>query len=509
MKRLFNNTVFSTLDAFVLIALNIVATPILITSLGLAEYGVFVFLSIFSTYGVLSLFGLGMEGALLNFVARYESEGNKHKIQDSLTVSLIYYGIVGLLLGGALYIFAGFIAERFIDDGGSLNRDAIILSINIVSLNVFLQFLTLPFTAVLQGLRRYVITKSLNSVLMVLQYVLVIVTAMYFKKIEIAFLVILGITGIRILSLVYIVGFHLSHFRPFRIRIRKEIVRSLFSYSSILFISRIIGIIFNQMDKILIWLYLAVTQMGIYDVVVRPANLIRTVISVLNAAVIPEVARLHHQKEIAQIRALYIKLVRYAYLLMLPILVVVAVYMDMLLQVWVGVELAQYAYLALVILSVYLIAPVVSMASTIVVGMELVKKTIWISIVASIINMVLSIVLVKSIGLLGLLSATLIAQVFMVFPYVYMMQHVLEMNIKQLFGPIMNILAVAILFVLGNMVLRLLCADTIIMILIAGSLALGHTFINYRYLLNVEERTYLLQKLGLSKTQCITGAVNR
>ncbi|RKX24438.1 MAG: hypothetical protein DRP45_08185, partial [Candidatus Zixiibacteriota bacterium] len=306
MKRLFNNTIVSSVDAFTLVALNLVATPILISHFGMAEYGVFVFLSIFSTYGLLSFFDLGMEGSLLNYVARFEAKGDHESIQDSLTLSLLYYGLIGLALGTTMYFAADFIIARFTDDTGELDRVRATMAARIVSFNVFIQFLTLPFNAVLQGLRRFVISKVTNTAVLIVQYVLVICVAIYTSRMDLAFVVILGATTLRLLVLGIMVRYRLPYFRPMRFRIRMDLLKTLFSYSSILLISRIIGIIFNQMDKFLIWLYLAASHMAIYDVVVRPANLVRMLVTTMNSAIIPEVARLHENDEIEQIRTLYV-----------------------------------------------------------------------------------------------------------------------------------------------------------------------------------------------------------
>jgi O-antigen/teichoic acid export membrane protein len=326
MKRLFNNTAFTTIDYFVLIVLNLLATPILIKNFGVEGYGAFVFLSIFSIYGALTFFDLGMEGALMNYVARFDADTNHKKLQDTLSISLAYYTILGLLVGTLIYFSGGFITSRLVDDSPVLNRAAVATSLTVISVNIFLQFLTLPFAAILQGLRRFVITKSVNSGITILRYLLIIVAAIYFHRIELAFMIITGLTVINLVVFLYIFMFRMPQFRHMRIRFNFSLLRTLFNYSSILFVSRIIGLICNQVDKVLIWLYLAITSMTVYDVVARPANMLRLTITIINSAVIPEVARLHHLNDLTSIRKLYINLVRYAYLILLPILVLLYVY---------------------------------------------------------------------------------------------------------------------------------------------------------------------------------------
>ncbi len=500
MKKLFGNTLFSGIDAVILVALNLFATPILIRSLGTAEYGVFVFLSIFSTYGLLSFFDLGMEGSLLNYVARYEAAEESSKIQDSLSVAILYYGGIGILLGGALFFLADTITARFIDESGLLNRNDVLLASKIISLNVFIQFLTLPFNAVLQGLRRFVITKSMNSLLMILQYIGLITVVIYFKEISTAFLVILCITSLRLALLIFITRFRTSHFKNMRFRIRSDIFRSLFSYSSILLVSRIIGIIFNQMDKFLIWLFLATTQMAVYDIVVRPANLIRLLITTVNSAIIPEVAHLHEKGDKQKIRELYIRLVRYTYLLMLPIILMLFVWMHDILTFWVGSELASNFNLAWIILTVYLLSPIGAVASTMAVGLELVKKVLWISIVASIINVTLSLSLLPIWGLAGLLLATLCAELFMAVPYYSFMKKTVDLKIRQLIFPIIWLFGLALPFTgVALLVWRFYSMKPYVWIPAVALLTALHYFMHYRLLLDDEERRYLLAKLRLGK----------
>ncbi len=496
MKKLFNNTVFSGIDLFVLVVLNLLATPVLIKYLGLAEYGVFVFLSVFSTYGMLSFFDFGMEGSLLNFVARFEAAGDRERIQDSLTVSLLYYGVIGLLLGVVLALSAGVITSRFADDTLALDWRVVDRATYIMSINVVVQFLTLPLTAVLQGLRRFVITKATNSVLMTLQYVILMLSAMVYQRVDIAMMVVLGVTVCRLAVLSFIVWFRTDYFRPMTFRLRSDLFKTFFRYSSILLVSRVIGIIFNQMDKFLIWFYLAATYLTVYDIAVRPANLLRMLVTTLNSAIIPEVARLHEKNDIAPIRTMYINLVRYAYLLVMPLLAVLYGHMESILTLWVWVGLGKYYPLALVMVSIHLLSPITAVASTMAVGLQLVKKVLWISIVASVLKIILSAVLLSTIGLIGLLTATLLAEVFMVGPYLFAMMRILEMKASELFRPALLIIGVAVPFGLTHGLINYYYGHTTaIWLPAAACLALIHSAVSYRFLLSEREREYFMERL--------------
>jgi len=117
------------------------------------------------------------------------------------------------------------------------------------------------------------------------------------------------------------------------------------------------------------------------------------VLTILNSAVIPEVAHLQETGDFEAIKGLYIRLVRFAYLILLPILAGFYVFIDILLRLWVGERFVPYSYLSIIILSVYLLLPLGSIASTMVVGLEKIRQTIWIPITTTVVNIVVSVAL--------------------------------------------------------------------------------------------------------------------
>lgn len=504
MRRLFNNTVFTSLDYFILILLNLLATPLLIKNFGVDGYGAFVFLSIFSIYGALSFFDLGMEGSLMNYVARFDADDDTRKLQDTLSAALVYYSAIGLVLGIAIFFGGEFITKKLLQDNASLSRESVLWSIGIISFNIFLQFITMPFAAVLQGMRRFVITKSVNSIITILRYGLIITFAILYHKIHYAFAIITGLTFLTLIIYLYYFATRMHHFHKMQVRFDFSVLKTLVNYSSVLFINRIIGLICNQIDKVLIWLYMVVANMTIYDVVSRPANLLRIVLTVLNSAVVPEVARMHQLNDIPAIRILFINMIRYAYLILLPILAILGVYINDLLKIWVGAEFVPHSYLALILLAVYIVLPIPSIASTMVVGLEKVRQTIWIAIVSTIINVILSITLLNSMGLAGLLVATLCAELFGLFPYLRAMRRFLDFEIVQLVKPLLPIAMINIFFLAIHFLQRKVLSGHIIWFAIIGAIIVLLNYLaHYRYLLGNDEKEFLLNRANAIKARIL------
>jgi O-antigen/teichoic acid export membrane protein len=491
------STFITAVDYLFLIFLNLAATPILIRHLGVEGYGAFVFLSIFSIRGALNFFDLGMEGSLMNFIPRMITDGDDRRLQDTLTISIIYYAVLGAILSVLLYLFGGFITTQLLHDDTGLSRPNILRSLSIISVMVFIQFLTIPFTAILQGMQRFVLSKSTSIVMNVIRYALLVAAAVLYRRLDVAFLVILATSALHLVILLAIFRFALPSYRRMRLRIDGSLVRELLNYTSILFASRVIGLIHRQLDKVLIWLYLTVSSMTIYDVIARPYNMLRLVLTVINAAIIPEVARLHKDGDMAAVKRRFLDSVRHANLVLMPVLAVLYVYIGEMLHLWVGNAYVPYAGLAVILFSVYLILPVASVASTVVVGLELVAQTIWIPIVSTVINVVVSLVLLHQIGLAGLLIGTLCAELFAFFPYLITMRRRLGFAVREILTPMLLIGAVAAICAAGQLAVRLLFSGfKPVIVVVGGAIFCLNCLANYRYFLTDEEKSHLRAIIG-------------
>lgn len=495
MKRLFNNTLVTAVDYGVLIILNLLATPILIQQFGIDGYGAFVFLSVFSIYGAMLFFDLGMEGSLMNYVARFHASGDRRRLHGCLSVSVIYYGVLGLLLAVILYFASGLIADRLLKDSATVPHDTVLNALAVVCVNVFFQFLTVPLVAVLQGMGRYGVTKPLNCVANILRYLLLIAVAIYYGRIDIAYGVVAALTVFRLFVLLLLLLGRTPEFSGFRGVLDPALFRTLFRYSSILFVNRAVGLICNQIDKVLIWAMLVVRSMAIYDVIARPSMVLRVILSVANGAVVPEVSRLHELGDKRAIWKIYVNIVRYIYMFLLPLLAAAYVYMDDVLRLWVGDEFAAYAPAALILLSTYLVLPIPSVASTVVVGLEKVRQTIWIPVVSTVINAGLSLLLLQFMGLAGLVTATLVAEAFAVIPYAAAMNRLVHGSWTELFRPILGVAVAAA----AAFCVHLLIDSASEVALVKAGLSLvvvtGGWLLNYRVMLNSSERSFVSERM--------------
>ena len=501
-KRMFSNSMMTAVETAVLTIMVVLATPTLLENFGVASYGAFVFLNIFSIYGALYFFDLGMEASLTTFIARYDAAADKTKMQQSLVVAVIYYGTLGVLVGLSLLAASDFIANRFIDVKAELNREAVRNALTVISVNVFLQFLALPFVAVLQGLRRYVITKSVNSIATVVQYSAIIIVSHHHGSIDKAFLVIACVSSLRVLFYVCLFRFGYPQFRQMSYRAEWQQLKVLVGYSSVLFVCRVLGLVNKNIHKLAIWLYLPVTNLATYDVVARPSNFVRIPEAVVGTSIIPETARLHALDRKDEIAGLYLRLIRYTYLMLIPLVVGLAVFMPDLLNLWVGEQFVPYAYLVHILLLAFVIEPVPGLAFSVVVGLEKISDAIWISICGTLLNAVLCLTLLHYIGLAGLLVSAVAMYTFMFWPYLKKLEQYVGLKPRAILAAVARIWLVAIPFAAAYLLVEYLLSDyTVLMFGAAAVIGLGHLACEYRWLVLEREREFFRNRLHLSSAQ--------
>jgi O-antigen/teichoic acid export membrane protein len=495
VKRLFWNTLASSADTTILIVLSLLATPIFIKYFGPAGYGVFVFLNIFSIYGALSFFDLGMEGALMIHIAKYEINGEHDKIRNALFVSLIYYAIVGVVVAAGIFIASDWLSGRF--DPSEVRRTEVVDAVYLVALNALFQFLTLPFVAVLQGLHLFTLTKGISAIINIAQYVLLIAIAVWTHRIDLAFLSVSILTAIRlaVFAIFCLKNIKYDNYK----KNDPSIFMILWKTSNTLFVNRLIGLVYNQIGKILIWWKLPIVNMAIYDVVNRPVSLIRVIGGMVYSATIPEVARLKYLNDNENIKILYLKLIRYVYILVVPGIVAISVNASRLLEAWISPSFAQYAPMVHILMLAAFITPVAAVASTIVVGLDMVKQTLWISVLGTLVNVVLAVILVETMGVMGLMIGVLLSELLMAIPYLLVMKRILAHQSMDLIAPLISIVTLAFGMSIMHIVISYGTYSTVAWLFCVGALILAHYCFEIVFLLESSERAFLLEGI----TKCV------
>src|SRR3954464_10582717 len=103
-RRIIINTVSGSGARIAALGIVFITTPILINNLGQEDYGLYTIATALPAYAGLLDFGIG--AGLVKHLTEYSSTNDKLGVRQVMTLSLIFYGLLGLLLAPIVFVAA-------------------------------------------------------------------------------------------------------------------------------------------------------------------------------------------------------------------------------------------------------------------------------------------------------------------------------------------------------------------------------------------------------------------
>lgn len=403
-KRFFNNTFWSFVEAAVALGTSLAVARAMIHWAGIEFFGIFLALSLFSSYGVLNLLDFGMGGAVTTFVARYGAIGTKDlkKLWSFSAVYFFFISCLAALVGGLIFYFF---------ETGILHR----LSTGGVSTGVLLPTLLLVFLTFFSGLVDSFL-RGLNDIanmqrINILLHFVRLAGILGFLNLRFPLSYIMWWLNLAMLLRLGILYHYLRVRHPGVSgwdRFSYEDAAQWMRYSFTLFVSSITGFVFNIVDRLIIITYMPAAALANFDIASKAQNIVRGGLSVLLTAVVPVSAHFHALGQLEKLREMFIRGTNLANMALMPVLVYATVTVGTFIRLWVGPEHVWLAPLACAILSFLYFNVAPSLGNTMLVGMGMARLLVPIQIVSTLLNLGISVALVRDYGLKGLVAGTLV-----------------------------------------------------------------------------------------------------
>ncbi len=451
MSQFVRNTLISASETVLLIIAAVITTPLILHALGDVRYGLYIFITMFSITGVLSFLDFGMEGALMTAIAKAEAVNDQPKLLGMRRAGILYYALIGLFIGATIALFLKVVAGWMQIDISSLGSSSLWGLSCAAGINVALQFMAVPYVAHAQGLQRFVGIKTVNIVLNIVQYTAITLIAIGSQRLDLIIVSIATISALRVAFCGY-----LSH------RLLKEAnrtvplnicIRELSHSSSWLLGNRVVGLVYNNTHKGLISAGLPIANLGVFDVISRPASFFRVLLSMLYSALIPKSASLASRSKREALSRLFVHMTSIAAVVLLPVGCWLIGQAKNILSIWIGPEYAVYALALQLLIAAGILNVVTSIVSTMAVGMEIVPKTIKIAISVTTANLIASILCIPIFGVTGASIALCIAEGIGLPMTLILLANVLPGTLNALKGSAVRLLSVTAVALLVQLML--------------------------------------------------------
>ncbi len=392
--------------AFVMLAV----TPALVGSLGLEAFGLWALVGSLVRYVGLS--DVGIAHAYFKFVPNYAMRGEHDRIRQIVTFGLIFYSALGLAFGPLAWLSGRALARAFHVSPALATALPDFLG-GFVAL-FFLALGTGTLGMMLTGLGHLRVTAlvtAIGQIVFALFAVGLARSGFGLLAFDWAMLAQLGVTGV--LSYVAVRRiFGPILISPFRFE--PGVIAGLFRFGAWLQLSAIAGLINSESDRVVIGLFFGVPAVGLYEIGSKLARAIRALSWYFFNAFAPVTAALEASGDEAGLRASYRSGNRYISLISLVAIGFVIAASAPILGAWMGPAYAQNGLLVAIVavLGITHTIEIFTGAGTMVMRARGTPRfETYASVVYAGVNVVLTIVLGRAFGIVGVLVATLLGSI--------------------------------------------------------------------------------------------------
>ncbi len=396
---------------------GIITVPLTVRYLGAERYGAWMTIS--SAIAFLGFADFGLGSSLTNALGKAFGEDDHDSARHYIKTAFLSFSIIAALLVIAGILFATPVAAwMFPSVGSTIMRQEVVPSL-VIALAIFA--FSLPLGVVNRLLSAFQESATANLWIMAssLAGLLGILLVIFFRG-GLPWLV-LGSIGANTLthavSVIWLFGWHKRWLLPGSWTINSEIFSELFSSSWKFFVANAAWLVNSQTDNLIIAHYLGPTQVTPYSVAFR-LFAYATLIQVLAAPTVwPAYTEAATRKDFDWIRGFFRKNLKSSLLIATATLTILILFGQTIIRFWAG-PVAVPPFPAMVwmaawnlILAYLVVAGCLLQATGHVTGLSIYSS------VTAVLNIVLSICLVRFYGITGVIAATVIAYVvFSVIP---------------------------------------------------------------------------------------------
>ena len=406
MKKILINTLSNYVFKGIVIILNIIAIPIFIDAVGSGSYGVLILAS--TLLANFFVFDLGIFAGVTKFVATSKAKGDQVNLNKVISTTLFISTCFGALVCIGIFSVINFGLFEYLKGKSEFMEEAkdIFLIAGMLSL---IAWPIKVFDAALQGLQKFVSLNLFKGIAKVTSLLL----AIYFAKNDFPLTHIFLALNFELFFLIFSLGYVLKRSLPDLILSLKYVSKQtffiIFSFSSWIMLSQIAVLIEYQVDTLIIGLFLPIAAIAAYVVIIYPFRIIHQISGLAASAVMPAVAEMHAAEGDDGIEPFVIYGSRWHNALLASTVLATFICCHPFINIWMDGQFNQYIWVAQLSCLFQLIWQANALVGQVYIGSGYSKKLGLIAIFTSAFNLIFSLILVKVIGLEGVIIGTIIA----------------------------------------------------------------------------------------------------
>ncbi len=378
------------------IAVGFFLSPFILHRLGDEAFGLWIL--IFSLTGYYGIFDFGIRSSLVRYVSKFQATGDKDQLARLVNTSLFSYTCLGIILAVPT-VLGSFYVDRLFHIPPGFLKDARILFLMVGS-SLALGFPLGVSGGILEGLQAFYLINWTNIVSTLVRAVLIVYVlrhglgllsvALITVSLPLITAAVRALIAQRLLAIPY--GWRY---------VDRESLRQVVNYGSVTFVIIVAAQLRFKTDAVIIGTFLSAAAITHFSIGARLVDYAAEVVSSLAQVFTPMSSHFHATGDYNQLRRIFVSGNRACALVMFPMAVVLVVMGKSVIEAWVGPRYVSSYIVLLIVLIPATLYQAQSTSNRILFGMSLHKSLAYVVLMEGIANVILSIVLVRPLGIVG------------------------------------------------------------------------------------------------------------
>jgi O-antigen/teichoic acid export membrane protein len=405
-SRIIGNVLMNWLAFGTTILAGFLMSPFLVRHLGDSVYGVWILIG--SLAGYLGVLDFGVTPSIVKYVAEYRARRDQEAMNKVLSGALVIFTVAGCIsLVISILVAASF--NRIFDSPLTSRTAAAVVVL--AGVNLAVTFPASVFVGVIRGYQRYDADSAITSVSIVLRSLVIVWLIMDGRGI-LALAALTFIFDIARLTCLIRIAYRLNPaIRIQRQYVERKELHRVFRFSLYAFLILVSRQMIFFTDSIVIGFFLSTSMVTFYFIASRLVLYLRMLVTEMVGVLMPTTSDLGARNDHQAIARLLTISTKYMLLIALPVGAVFLTLGRNFIALWMGPGYSQ-SFAVLVILTIAMLAHFLEMpAHTVLLGLSKHRVVALFTIIQGLLNIALSIVLVRRLGVVGVALGTMIPMI--------------------------------------------------------------------------------------------------
>ena len=397
-------TVISYITLVIGNIISLIYTPFMLSTLGSNEYGLFSLVNNIISY--IYLLDMGMGNAVIRYNSRYMANNDKEglKVINGMFLSMyIIIAIIGVVIGVILYSKIDILFGQGLSNI-EINKLKTMFVIAII--NVIFSFPLNVFSGIIVSNEKFVYNKILTLFRTVLNpMIMVSILILGYKSIGMIIASTIFNISLGFINIIYC--FKILKIKFIFRKFDKNILKEIFNYSFYIFLGDIAFKLYWSTDQIILGMFVSSASIAIYSIGAQFNGYFTSFSNVITGMFLPKMTKLVvNEPDNNKLMDILVKISRIQFYIAIFILMGFILVGKTFINLWAGEGYETSYYIALLIMFPQIFSIIQALFATMLDAMNKHKIKSFIYLSVSILNLVLSIIFVKSYGLIGCSLAT-------------------------------------------------------------------------------------------------------